>query len=301
VVWFGHPMTIPDGNDKPGAMVVYDCVDRWADFPGPRSDESWRERLITDERDLVAASDVVFCSAEGLFRTMEAQAPGRAVMLRNGADTEHFAPQGRSVPSDIAGLDRPIVGFVGAIADWVDLDLVSQAARLRPDWSFVLVGPLFDGALQGDAGGLESVRGLDNVHLLGPRPYTDVPSYVEAFDVALIPFELSGLTEDVNPIKLYEYLAAGVPVVATPIPEVCGVPEVGVASNAVGFVREIEAAVRRRHDSVLQAKRVEVARANSWDARVEASWDAMAHLPQKSPASSKSPASILVAEVDGYA
>jgi glycosyltransferase involved in cell wall biosynthesis len=157
----------------------------------------------------------------------------------------------------------------------VDVSLVRDIARLRPDWSFVLVGPQYSGAISGSDAGIDSLAETPNVHLLGPRPYPDVPAYLEAFDVATIPFKISGLTEDTNPIKLYEYLAAGVPVVSTPLPEVLAVPGVRVAQSPEDFVTQIGAALQERDDPQLRAARMAVAAENSWQKRAGYAWETL--------------------------
>lgn len=275
VVWVSYPMGLTEVPGGRMSAVVYDCMDRWTDFPDSMADASLRSLVVDLEGGLLDRADVVLCSAAGLFDAKRAVAKGRALLVRNGADVEHFAPKGRTVPDDIAGLPRPVVGYVGAVAEWVDFELLREVAIARPDWSIVLVGPVFQGQSMGDARGLQEIVGLENVHLLGPRPYADVPAYVEAFDVATIPFRCNGLTEDTNPIKVYEYLAVGVPVVSTPMPEVAALEGVHLAADAPAFVEAVERARDERWDGDMIAARMEVARQNSWESRADAAWGAI--------------------------
>jgi len=254
---------------------VYDCMDRWTDFPDSLADSALRALVVDLEDGLLERANIVLCSAAGLFESKRAVAKGRTLLVRNGADVEHFLPTGREVPNDIAELPRPIVGYVGAVAEWVDFELLRDVAIARPDLSIVLVGPVFQGKTMGDDACLKVIADLPNVHLLGPRPYADVPAYVEAFDVATIPFRCNGLTEDTNPIKVYEYLAAGVPVVSTPMPEVAALAGVYLASDAPAFVDAVERACGERWDSDMIEARIEVGRQNSWQSRADAAWNAI--------------------------
>ena len=243
-------------------------------FPDLLPTKGWRDQLAADEQELLHDADVVFCSAKGLCESRSAVARGRTVLLRNAVDLEHFlASEGEVAPEDVRTLPRPIVGYVGALAEWVDFELLREVALERPNWSLVLVGPAFDGEISGDSTALNLVRDLPNVHMLGPRPYEQVPRYVHAFDVATIPFKVNGLTEDTNPIKLYEYLAAGVPVVSTRLPEVEQTLGARLATTPAEFVAEVEAAISDARNADQVAARVAVGRSNSWGERAERAWE----------------------------
>jgi len=275
LVWISYPMPLPPAPDGLAPPVVYDCMDRWTDFPNALSDERYRSLVTNAEQGLLDSADLVLCSAEGLYQAKLKTARGAVLLVRNGADVEHFAPKRRPVPKELAGLPGPIVGYIGAVADWFDFELVRSAALSRPEWSFVFIGALFGSKSAGDPRSLRLIADLPNVHLLGARPYRELPPYLEAFDVATIPFKINGLTEDTDPIKVYEYLAAGVPVVSTPLPEVRRLPGVRLASDAAGFVEQCEAARRERFDARLIADRIGVATENSWAARARVAWDAV--------------------------
>jgi hypothetical protein len=146
------------------------------------------------------------------------------------------------------------------LADWVDLDMIGALARARPHWSFALVGK--------SNTDLRPVQGLPNQHLIGQRPYEALPGYCRGFDVGLIPFRMNELTLRVNPLKLREYLAAGLPVVSTPLPEVVRYQDVvHIATNKEAFLREIEAALKERSRE-RDRGRVELMRSEGWEARV---------------------------------
>jgi glycosyltransferase involved in cell wall biosynthesis len=164
------------------------------------------------------------------------------------------------MPADLRDLPRPVIGFFGLLADWVDLDLVRAMAMARPHWSFVLVGK--------QATGIGAVRGLPNVHLLGQKPYALLPAYCRGFDVGIIPFRTNDLTLRANPLKLREYLAAGLPVVSTPLPEVARYRSfVHLAEGASGFTRAVTAALAERSPALDRARALTM-ESESWETRV---------------------------------
>jgi glycosyltransferase involved in cell wall biosynthesis len=157
---------------------------------------------------------------------------------------------------------RPAAGYVGALARWVDSDLFAALAAMRADWDFFLVGEALDDSCDRFA----TARPV-NLHLLGPRPYASIPSILAALDAGLIPFRLRPEASHASPIKLYEYLAAGLPVISTPIPECELVPEVDVAPNAAGFSDLLDRARGSRRSEEFRRRARDRARENDWSAR----------------------------------
>lgn len=147
------------------------------------------------------------------------------------------------------------------IQDWVDVELLAAVADARPDWSIVLIGEA--------ATDVEALRSRSNVHLLGRRAYAMLPRYAAAFDVGLIPFRVNELTRAVNPIKLREYLAAGLPVVSTPLPECEGYGEwVRIARGAEDFVEACEGAMGEDSEA-RRENRVQAMKGEAWETKVE--------------------------------
>jgi glycosyltransferase involved in cell wall biosynthesis len=210
--------------------VLYYCVDDHASFTGYD-----RQQVLRDEEDLCRRADLVVTTSAALQESKIAWNP-RTILVPHGVDYEHFSKAvagNLPVLADIADIPRPRLGFFGLIRDWVDLDLLAEVARRRPEWHLVLIGD--------STADLATYRDLPNVHFLGRKPYQELPAYCQQFDVGLIPFQLNELTRAVNPIKLREYLAAGLPVVSTPLPEVKFCEHlVGVASGAEAFVAAIQ-------------------------------------------------------------
>lgn len=206
----------PDVGELVGAFeeecFVYYCVDEFSEFEGMD-----RARIQAGEDTLLKKADVVITTSASLHASRIARRPD-TVLIRHGVDYTHFARSWREslpMPSDLNRVPRPIFGFFGLIQHWMDLELIARVARLRPQYSFFLIGEV-----QSDT---SSLRDLPNVHLPGRRPFADLPAYCAYFAGGLLLFKRTAMTRNVNPIKLFEYLAAGLPVVSTTIPEVARV------------------------------------------------------------------------------
>ncbi len=211
-------------------------------------------------------ADVVLASAPELVERMRALNPNVHEAF-NVADTAAFATalEPGAVDPAVAALPAPRVLFVGAIiASKIDVPLVRELARLRPGWSFAFVGPIGPGDPSTDIGGL---RGLPNVHLLGHRPYERLPEVLRGGDVALMPYHVDGEMRSVFPMKTYEYLAAGLPVVSTPLPALAGVDDVVKVAGAKAMVAAIEAAMAADGPDRRRA-RSERVQGFSWESRM---------------------------------
>jgi glycosyltransferase involved in cell wall biosynthesis len=227
--------------------VMFDCLDEFAAF-GDHAD------LSDEEGELARGADLVVAVSEPLRQKMAALG-ARCVLVRNGCDPEHFGPAGAG--ARLSG--APVVGFFGGMHDWFDGDLVAALARARPQWEIWLVGDTYRGEVA-------ALRTLPKVFFLGELPYEELPRVISHFDVGIIPFRISPLTEVVETVKVYEMLAAGLPVVASDLPELRRLaPLVAVAGSAEEFVRRIEEALAEPFAA--RAVRRDFARANSWLAR----------------------------------
>lgn len=237
-----------------GWRIIYDCMDEHAGFSTNGRD------MLQQEEALLRESDLVLAASRRLHEKAAAHARS-TLLLPNAADYAHFS---QPLPADpLAGLGRPIIGYFGAIAEWFDVETVRAAAVSRPDWRFVLIG---------DTGGADvsRLRPLPNVHLLGEKPYAELPAYLRRFDVACIPFRFTPLTLATNPVKFYEYLSAGKPVVAAPLPELEPLQDYFYpVRRAADFVPQIEAALAE--DSPERARqRMQFASLNTWGHRLQA-------------------------------
>ncbi len=243
-------------------LVVYHCVDDIAAQEGIDT-ASFRAA----ERRFAARADLVLASAPALAARMR-ELSGSVLYAPNVADTELFAralDPGQSDPA-VAALPRPRIVFTGAIvAKKLDVPLLAALARARPAWSFALVGPIGLGDPGTDVAALEEVP---NIHLLGTRTYAQLPDVLRAADAGLIPYARNTLTESIFPMKVYEYLAAGLPVVATPLPALSDVAEIATASDAEGIARLLEEAIAADGPE-RRAERSRAAAAHSWERRLE--------------------------------
>lgn len=247
---FWQPL-VHETKERFGWKLIYDCMDNHAGFP------ETEELMLQFEDTLTREADLVITSGRQLRDQLARIAPD-VVLLPNAVDFEHFGTP--AYAPELAHLPRPIIGYYGAIAAWFDVDLIRDAALARPDWSFVLIGSTFGT----DVGKL---TGLRNVHLLGEQPYETLPGYLYQFDVATIPFQLTPLIEATNPVKFYEYLAAGKPVVASELPELEAFSDFYYPANdAESFVAQVETALAE-DDPTRQHSRQELARTHTWEHR----------------------------------
>ncbi|MFC7398702.1 glycosyltransferase [Chelatococcus sp. GCM10030263] len=208
VLWYYTPMAMAFSRDLRADAVVYDNMDELSAFLGAPP------RLLALEQELFARADLVFTGGMSLY----AAKSGRHKSVHafpSSIDAAHFgaARQGQADPDDQAGIARPRIGFFGVIDERMNIDLVREAAELRPDWQFVILGPVvkIDPAV---------LPRQPNIHWLGPKAYVDLPRYLAHWDAGFMPFALNEATRFISPTKTPEFLAAGVPVVSTAITDV---------------------------------------------------------------------------------
>jgi UDP-galactopyranose mutase len=254
IAWFYTPMALDyfPASISP-ALVVYDCMDELSLF------KNAPPRLTKNEKRLMRIVDLVFTGGVSLFEHKRAHHP-RVYPFPSGVDVKHFA-QARERNGDFCelnGMPRPRIGYAGVIDERIDLDLIRSAAELRPDWQFVMIGPV----VKIDPATLPQAS---NIHWVGMKDYRDLPSYFSGWDVAMMPFALNDSTRFISPTKTPEYLSAGLPVVSTAIRDVVRpYGELGLArivSNSAEFVGAAEQAMqfgmslkwRERADAFLQS------------------------------------------------
>jgi glycosyltransferase involved in cell wall biosynthesis len=259
LVWVGtpHPVVRALLDRNPARLLVYDCMDAVEAFP------SVPAGVEEVEDDLARRADLVLATSRILEERMRRLNP-RTLRVSNAADYAHFSRPipTAEIPRETAALPHPMVGYIGEVADWLDVDLVLSMARRQPRWSIVLVGPV--------APGMAWRLDAPNVHLLGRRPYADLPAFAAGFDVCIIPFRATVLTAAVNPVKLYEYLATGKPVVSTPLPEVLPFAGPVTVGAGVTFLEAVEHVVSTPASPPAVEARRRIARENTWEARIEA-------------------------------
>ncbi len=237
-------------RERFGWPVIYDCMDYHAGFSTNRPD------MLQLEDDLLAGADLVLASSQLLLEHCGKHNP-RVLHLPNACDFEHFARVPFRIPAQ-----TPVVGYYGAIADWFDSDLVADLAELRPNWRFLLVGSTF-------TADTKRLARLPNVELVGEKPYPQIPQWVEQMDCLIIPFKRTPLTDATNPVKFFEIMAAGKPLVSVPLPELLPFGDyVRFAETADGFVREITCALDEETEES-SARRRAFAQNHTWEKRFE--------------------------------
>jgi glycosyltransferase involved in cell wall biosynthesis len=239
VLWYYTPMALPFTRQLAPQAIVYDCMDELSGFAGAPP------QLKNLEQELLACADLVTTGGRSLFQAKRSL-HHNVHPFPSSVDVAHFARaragcDGTAAePPDQAAIPRPRIGFAGVIDERMDLSLLADVARQRPDWHLVMLGPVakIDPA---------AIPRLPNVHLLGMKPYRALPDYMAGWDVGILPFAHNDATRFISPTKTPEYLAAGLPVVATSIRDVvepygtCGLAR--IADGAAAFVAAIEAAL----------------------------------------------------------
>ncbi len=254
LIWVYVPHVAPMIRRIPRNFLLYHCVDKWSAFQG--YDPKFMEAC---EAEICERADVVLASASDLAERC-ARYSNNVHYVPHGVDHAHFAQalMPGELPDDLAAIPGPRVGFFGLIHEWVDIDLIGQLADRLP-YQFVLIG----------AGNQDMSKLLErrNVHLLGRKPFSTLPNYSRGFDAAIVPFRTNELTVSVNPIKLREYAAAGLPVVSTGLPEVvkCG-DIVRIADDVDSWTHQLEAAMRDGQDPAWRATQSARVAGEDWSA-----------------------------------
>ncbi len=263
VLWYYTPMSLGVSAHLPAGLVVYDCMDELSNFQGAPS------ALVPRERALLAAADLVFTGGYSLYEAKR-RAHHRVHLFPSSVDRCHFAKARRpqQEPPDMVDLPHPRIGFHGVLDERLDIELLAAVAQARPQWQWVLVGPV----VKIDP---DRLPRLPNIHYLGSKRYEDLPRYLGSWDVAMMPFAINAATRFISPTKTPEYLAGGCPVVSTPIVDVVNdygrSGLVSIAQGADEFVQAVQsaldgpparsAALCQRADALLQGM--------SWDRTCE--------------------------------
>ena len=261
LLWVYTPTTARYLDQIPARGLVYHCVDRWWAFEDYDAAEmrACHEILCRRADHVFASSLELQGDCTGLTDKVSYVPHGVEWAHFRRAVTERF-PRPDGIPDD----GRPVVGFIGMIDAWVDLELFAAIARRHPEVHVVVVGHARTSA--------DAIAGIDNIHLLGRKPFADLPAYLQAFDAALIPFVVNDLTLAVNPIKLREYLSAGVPVVTTALPELApfrGHAGVDVVESAAEFVDAVSGRLARPVDRAARLRLSDGMQGDSWEGRLD--------------------------------
>ncbi|GAB4276418.1 MAG: hypothetical protein Kow0056_06830 [Coriobacteriia bacterium] len=273
VIWLTNPSFQPIASRIDAACRAVRIADAMADFAGVP--EAIREL----ESAAISSADVVFAVSEQEYARVAAERNG-VIRLPNGVDFAHFSRKCEE-PERLSAIDHPRVIYVGALEYWFDAELVAEAARRSPEAQFVLIGPVRIP--------LDRLVGLDNVHILGSCPYEEIPAYMQHADVAIIPFVRDSMVDAIHPIKVYEYLAAGLPVLATRWTELEAMNAPITLTERDGFsgalsemLVEVGASSASGTDAggdPVRLARTQFALANTWDARFQVVIEALGQFP----------------------
>jgi len=256
VAWFYTPMMLRWADDLEPKAVVYDCMDELSMFKGAPPE------LIEREKELFERSDLVFTGGQSLYEAKRDKHPA-VYAFPSSIDVAHFAQTLTLTdePADQKDIPHPRAGFCGVIDERTDIELLNEIAELRPEYHYVMIGPV----VKIDENELPR---RENIHYLGGKNYNDLPAYIGGWDVAMMPFAMNDSTRFISPTKTPEYLAAGRPVVSTPIRDVVrpygekGL--VHIATNAEEFVNAIDRALSEETDT-RRARAAEHLATMSWD------------------------------------
>jgi glycosyltransferase involved in cell wall biosynthesis len=242
--------------------ILYDYVDDIHAFYGDQ------RKISQGHQDLLKEADFILATAQKLFDEVRVKRSD-VIFSPNGVVYDQFARAARkefsSPPEDLQPIldkGQPIIGYYGALARWFDYPLLKSIASLRPGYQFVLIGPDYDGTIE-----LSGIYGEPNIHWLGVKPYTELPHYLQYFDVATIPFIVNDITHATSPLKLFEYMAAEKPIVITPMHESMRYEGVLVGENPDQFAAQLDAALRLREDQAYLNLLRKIALDNTWEQR----------------------------------
>ena len=252
--------------DLPRSMLIYQAVDRIS--YSPMVPNYARPRLERYDHLFTESADIVFTSGHGLYEEKRKSNPNTH-FFPNGVDPD-LCSRDATPTERLSHLPHPIIGFVGSLGPWVDYDMLRQAASMTPEWSYVIVGPVNAGI------DLKPLQALPNVNLTGAVPHAELPSYLATFDCGLIPYLINDFTEYTFPSKMAEYLAAGLPVVSTPLPELSPYSHVVTCvEDADGLVQAVRSYLGDNAPERSREERMRVARSLSWESLVSGMEQAM--------------------------
>ncbi|WP_158543352.1 glycosyltransferase [Dyella psychrodurans] len=260
-----HPFWLGTSRVLPNQQLVYDCMDHHGGFSTSSPD------FLNWEIDLMRAAHLLVVTSDWLYTETSDYNPHR-LMIRNACQYEHFAVEPELRYKDKQG--RKIIGYYGAIAEWIDLDLLAKVAMRFPDCLLLMVG-------NDTAGARQHLRHLSNVEFIGEVPYATLPFYLASFDVCLLPFQVIPLTLATNPVKVYEYLCAGKEVVSISLPEMHQFGDlVRTGHDHATFLDQVDKALFTELDPALIEERQQFAAGQTWTHRINDLVGGLATLPQ---------------------
>lgn len=261
ISWFSHPMYVVIAGKFGEEIVWYDCTDDWSEMPAIT--EQMSGILKKQQKIMLKNADIVTAVSKSLYDNARLL-NSNSHLVPNGVDVancEIHKSAKKSIPNDMHAINKPILGYIGTIwEDRMDFELIEYIAKKRKEWSLVFVGPITVNLKS-------NFKSIDNVYFLGQKSYNDLAVYINNFDVCVIPHKKNKMTENMNPIKLFEYFASGKPIVSTDIAGARDYSDViMIANSKEEFVSMCENVFMEK--DVFKKKRLQYAIDNSWNKRV---------------------------------
>lgn len=243
-------------------LIIYDYLDDLS-----VSSEVVDQEKIDKHLQLLTQAQIVCATADHLYKDAS-KVRSDVLFCPNAVKYQDFHLSNRpGIPEDMADIvaeGKPIIGYYGALAKWFDFELLKYAALACPEYNFVLIGPNYDGTMD-----KYSLKTVTNIYCLGQKKYEQLPAYLYFMTVATIPFLVNQITLSTSPVKLYEYMAGGKPVVCTALPECGRYQTVSIAGSKQDFVKKLDQSVRVAEDPKHKQLLNQEALANTWEARIE--------------------------------
>jgi GT2 family glycosyltransferase len=238
-------------KDEYGAKIIFDCLDNFVGFNNVSAEVAQMESVLSNTSDYCITTSTV------LYEKL-AQKIDNVILIRNATEFDHF--HNLPVNDRLKHINKPIIGYYGAIAEWFDTSVVEHIASQRPNWNIVLIGNTF-------GSDISMLKNYKNIHILGEKPYAELPEFLYWFDVCIIPFKANELTRSTDPVKFYEYISSGKPVVSSRLHGLSSYNELLYLSwDENEFLQNIEKALKENNENLKKA-RIESAKANDWETR----------------------------------
>ena len=265
-LWFTHPSYPCLSDKKRWHKIIYDCSDLWFS-PGLENNlyksiykEIRGKMLLNSEKRIARKSDIIFATSDYLSDHIFNLSGKNPVLIENGVDYDNFYA---GKEAELTGIPKPRLGFVGGLKQKIDFDLLSYIAEKAPQLNIVLIGPKADQKIVS----FEKMLNYNNVYHVGAVDYSKIPLYMRALDVGLLPYRFTEYNKAISPLKLFEYLAAGLPAVGQGLPSIKKYAEKGVYYHThtyEEFLSGCLAAIKAKDNNIFTQKRKELARANNW-------------------------------------
>lgn len=265
IIWVTHPTQyklIPKSFD---GMIIYDCMDNYSAFLSKSSDKQYINKL---EENLVNSANLIITSSNGLYRKLKKiNESAHVAVVKNAVELSNFSKYYYSLDSKEKPFElsnsKKIIGYFGIISSWFDVDLLIYLAKLFVDYDFIIIGPIRNDMIY------DMTNNIPNIKLLGAKKYVDLPKYLYYFDICIMPFIVNELIKDVNPVKIYEYLSMGKPVVAPRYKEIEEFGEyIYLSESKYEFAQNIKIAASE-NDSGVKEKRIKFCELNTWNHRID--------------------------------